>query len=839
MKNKSVIAFLLVLLLVGLPSIASSFSSFVGDGGSVVFEDVVIEENLALDNVTLAFDLLTYQGEWLGFHMGVAPATYPPPGDEHFQGIARSTRTGISPILYVTRSGNKDNPEYYGSIMVVEMNSRPTDGERLRSNRLSKEDETLETEPPSVDKCIKNIAFSDYEHVGGIQMVGDILAVPLEGRANDDLPEGKVVFYNCSDPKNPVKLSYELNTDHKIGVIGITRLPDDYFLLVMSWGDSKDIDFYRSSNTSFLMEGFDFTRVSAISEDYLNELEANHYWEFGKNSPQSLNFVNQKDGKVFLIGSRNTYPLAPMGNGDDEMYLWEVVNFNATETPNIVGVRGEVKKMLSCPGDLWTWTEGGITAQRRIQGNFMASGGVYVSPSGELLYYSAQHYNKGPGNTVTMAELRNILVYKNGKVGSIFGENTLGGPYNISEGSSVTLNGSVGVIEPWVLMFQHDSFEGISVMMDFADQDLDNYNDFPELDGRLGEAATAKQGFNDAMTSFIWCGLPGSVLRIYDDDNYDTGGNAGYLNCPGTGSPVFVSDVRNLPVGIEWLGDDISQDDFNDEATSARIYWIPADQPYSWDLDNDGEFDDAFGPTATFTAADGPSTNVVKMKYRYSNTTEDFTTIETTINVYNVVPTANITDMIQPNPYFILPNVHTITFAGNFSDPGWEDTHTSIWDFGDETVIQGTLVEENIYPDSTGTTEAEHVYSEPGTYTVVLTVTDDDGGSNQTLTSVTVISAKEAVEILDDFIQNLSDGDFRKNVNQIKNALAQKSDAIIRQIENEAYQGSMCKLLKDIRDKADGYIDGKTKTDWITDANAQETICLMIDDITAYLETRT
>ncbi|UCH69695.1 MAG: hypothetical protein JSV29_05435, partial [Candidatus Bathyarchaeota archaeon] len=346
MKKKLVTAILLILFLVSVPSMASTISvksessssaSFandnVGEENSTVDDwfsvasagNDISEENLALDNVTLAFDQLTFQGEWLGFHMGPAPDTYPPPGPEHFQGIARSPRTSIPPIFYVTRSGNKDNSDYYGSIMVVQMNSRPQDGERLRSNRLSTDDETLDTEPPSNDTCIKNIPFSDYGHVGGIQMVGDILAVPLEDRADDTLPEGKVVFYNCSEPTNPVKLGYELNTpSHKIGVVGITKLPDGYFLLVMSWGDSKDLDFYRSSKKSFFDAGFNFTRVSSISEDYLNDLEADHFWEFGKNSPQSLNFVTQKDGKVFLIGSRNTYPAAPMGNGDDQMYLWEV-----------------------------------------------------------------------------------------------------------------------------------------------------------------------------------------------------------------------------------------------------------------------------------------------------------------------------------------------------------------------------------------------------------------------------------------------------------------------------------------------------------------------------------
>jgi len=865
--KKLVTAILLILFLVSVPSMASTISVKSESSSSASFaDDKVVEENFivdnltggsdlssvvsagntiseedpALDNVTLAFDQLTFQGEWLGFHMGPAPDTYPPPGPEHFQGIARSPRTGIPPIFYVTRSGNKDNSDYYGSIMVVQMNSRPQDGERLRSNRLSKDDETLDTEPSPNDTCIKNIPFIDYGHVGGIQMVGDILAVPLEDRADNALPEGKVVFYNCSEPTNPVKLGYELNTSHKIGVVGITKLPDGYFLLVMSWGDSKDLDFYRSSKKSFFEAGFNFTLVSSISEDYLNDLEADHFWEFGKNSPQSLNFVTQKDGKVFLIGSRNTYPLAPMGNGEDQMYLWEVVDacadFNATQKPNVVGVRGEIHKMLSCPGDLWTWSSGGITVQKRIQGNFMASGGAYISPSGELLYYSANHFNKGPGNTVKMAELRHMYVSRTGTCGPQFRENHLGGSFNVSEGSSLNLTGTAYVIEPWVMMFQHDNFKGISVTMDFRDQDLDNYHDFPELDGRLGECATGKQGFNDAMTSFIWCGPPGSVLRIYDDDNQDPNGDAGYLECPGTGSVVLVHDVRNLPNGVSWLGTEISEPDFNDEATSAEISWVPADQPYSWDLDDDGEFDDAFGAIATFTARDGPSTNIVRMKYRYSNSTQDFATVETVVNVYNVAPTASITSIIQPNPYFILPLVHTLSFTGNFTDPGWEDTHESSWDFGDGTVAPGTLVEENEYPDSTGTTQASHAYSKPGRYTVVLTVTDDDGGNVEATASVKIISAEDAAQFLNDFIQNCSDADFKRNVDQRKNALSQKFSGIIKLIKKGTYQGATGRLANDIRARADGYVDGNPRNDWITTPEKQQAICLMIDDLVAYLE---
>ncbi len=77
---------------------------------------------------------------------------------------------------------------------------------------------------------------------------------------------------------------------------------------------------------------------------------------------------------------------------------------------------------------------------------------------------------------------------------------------------------------------------------------------------------------------------------------------------------------------------------------------------------------------------------------------------------------------------------------------------------------------------------------------------------------------------------------FKRNVDQRKNALSQKFSGIIRLIEKGAYQGARGRLANDIRARADGYVDGNPRNDWITTLEKQQAICLMIDDLVAYLE---
>ena len=130
---------------------------------------------------------------------------------------------------------------------------------------------------------------------------------------------------------------------------------------------------------------------------------------------------------------------------------------------------------------------------------------------------------------------------------------------------------------------------------------------------------------------------------------------------------------------------------------------------YKWDLTNSGSFNDASVAQTQYTWHDefnGP------VKVQITDGLGNIATASASINIANVAPTA------QAGADVTVFSGQAVAFAGTYNDPSSLDTFTFNWDFGDGNSTPGTL---NI----------THTYFPPGTYTAILTVTDDDGGVGQ------------------------------------------------------------------------------------------------------------
>jgi hypothetical protein len=101
-------------------------------------------------------------------------------------------------------------------------------------------------------------------------------------------------------------------------------------------------------------------------------------------------------------------------------------------------------------------------------------------------------------------------------------------------------------------------------------------------------------------------------------------------------------------------------------------------------------------------------------------------TATSSVTVLNVAPTVSAGSNIS------LTTGGSATIAASFTDPGSADTHTSTINWGDGSSTTGTL------DQSALTVAGSHTYSNAGTFTVIVTVTDDDGGASSDTLSVTV-----------------------------------------------------------------------------------------------------
>ena len=157
------------------------------------------------------------------------------------------------------------------------------------------------------------------------------------------------------------------------------------------------------------------------------------------------------------------------------------------------------------------------------------------------------------------------------------------------------------------------------------------------------------------------------------------------------------------------------------------------DLAYAWDLDGDGAYDDASGPTVTFSAVgrDGPDEATVGLQVCDDGTPALCDTDEATVAIENAAPTAD-PPVLDPEPS---EEGAVATASATFRDPGVGDgPFACTVDYGDGSGAQSGTV------DGAACTGPSHAYADDGEYPVTVAVTDKDGGVSPPTTAAHAVA---------------------------------------------------------------------------------------------------
>ena len=457
-----------------------------------------------------AFSALSEKADALAFSTNGTPK---PTDCKHIEGIARTNGPDGTPYLIYTKSGLDpgaacfvdDDPGY---LIVARMGSRNHTGERMGTNLLPY-NVPSEWTNLAEDKAVRDIPLDGvhglpaYRHPGGMQILGNVLAVGTENPFNGERVRATILFFDISDPENPVLKSRfdplapeTQNNDHnkEFGAdpVGLTAIRAEdgaccRYLLVAAGGPAnKDVRFFRSlpdpgkTTTTLNSSSLDWELAGRFTESQLEACPGVGDWPegsgpFDTGQHQMLNFVREGDidGRLFLVGGRRTGAIVDPFS-DEKLDLYEV-HLDSSGIPESCPLTHVRSKTM----DQGSW------ASSQYVGSFSAGSSTYVSPSGELEVYLSNH--GANGDRIFAGEYR-IGSFVRANSPTLRPSADFGGPYAVDEGSSVTLTGQARApITKAFLQLFYDTKVGVDTgappwfPIEFDTRDADHFDSLDRL----------------------------------------------------------------------------------------------------------------------------------------------------------------------------------------------------------------------------------------------------------------------------------------------------------------------------------------------------------------------
>lgn len=776
-------------------------------------------------DVEAQFDALSHRPDPLGFHIANSPD---PTTCKHYEGIARLEGADGTPYFVLTRSGlevfpclaTSDEP---GSLTIVKMGSREKTGERLRSNRLKRGEDLVDTASDAADVAVAHRRFNGdgewpiYGHPESMQVLGQILVVgvdtPLEADwdRDADAPPMQVLFMDAKDPEHleiinrfvPGLASYTDQPTREIngGIVAITPQANGRYLMMLTGASrsaipfdiyNEKIWFYESNSTDpnnpngptdlfakplkwTLLDTWHANECLPIfdSQGHMicppnrseDEVYAGQDWPVSKGREhQMFNFIRQGDitGTLYVAGARGGIDLVLGARiGDDIIDLYRIDRIGNEIKLKLVSSK---TKDSHANADASTFDFG--------EANFAAASGFYISPTGEILLYATAHENDGPDNIATVGEWRHHNMVRPDSPTLLPGVTVFppaGGEFTVNEGDTTPLAG-VGAqpaTKAWLELYSDKTFGGRYVVIDFLDWGKDNFSDFGDLEGSNFDFHF---GFNNEASSARWFSPSNTHMRLnqypFGDSDFP-GGDARFLS--GHGADADLGGLEDDIMSAQFMGD-------------VESYYSGRPDIF-WDVNLDGSFS-ATGVIVTFAATglDGPSVVNVPVKSVHPvDGLAGYTSAP--VRVLNVAP--SITQLALFNnlnqqlgttiPFFVegLP----VTVRGSFTDPGKPDHQTAVINWGDGYSNANSAFDSfsDAFGGNTGNLSHMRVFAGAGTFNLTLNLTDDDLGATAQSVAVPVLTQEQAliqmIETLDRIIAGTTDAKLKKILLDARKAL--------------------------------------------------------------------
>ncbi len=229
----------------------------------------------------------------------------------------------------------------------------------------------------------------------------------------------------------------------------------------------------------------------------------------------------------------------------------------------------------------------------------------------------------------------------------------------------------------------------------------------------------AGSGSATAMHSYSQPGIYVIVVTVVDDNGAATS----------TSVEVHVNAVPNADAGGPYVGLEGASMYLTGTASDVDGDGLSTTWTFTWTGD--------LGTVCTAVGADTLTPTlvcnddaVVTANLTVDDGVNAAVTSSTTVTVGNAVP---IVGPAVPSAAMV-PTDSVVSVSASFTDAGTNDTHAATINWGDTTTSGGMVTE----TAGSGTVAATHTYAVPGTYTISVTVTDDNGFSASSSTSVHV-----------------------------------------------------------------------------------------------------